>query len=89
MPYSFFQPDTVTYSIKELQKKNPELLKQLKKKIAQIIENPYGIGKWMHGSYGGIREVHILGKRFVLMYTIDEAKHQVNLVKFEHHPKKY
>ena len=89
MPYNFFQPDSVTDSIKDLVKKDPALLKQLKKKIAQILENPYGIGKWMHGDYGGVREVHILGKRFVLLYTIDENKKQVNLVKFEHHPKKY
>ena len=87
--YNLFQTESVTDSIKELEKKDIVLLKQLKKKIAQILENPYGVGKWMRGNYGGVREVHILGKRFVLMYTIDESKKQVNLVKFDHHPKKY
>jgi len=46
--YNFFQPDSVTDSIKDIERKNPALLKQLKKKIAQILENPYGVGKWMH-----------------------------------------
>ncbi len=43
----------------------------------------------MHGKYGGVREVHIYAKRFVLKYTVDEKIKQVNLVSFEHHPKKY
>ena len=89
MPYDFFQTDYFTESVRELEKRNPELLIQLKKKIAQISENPYGIGKWMHGRYAAVREVHVMGKRFVLFYTIDENKKLVTLVKFGHHPKKY
>lgn len=89
MPYSLFQVDSVTDSIKTLVKKDPALLRQLGKKIEEIRQNPYGVGKWMHGKYGGVREVHIYGKRFVLMYTIDEKIKQVNLVRFEHHPKGY
>ena len=89
MPYVLFQVESVTDSIKTLVKRDPALLKQLEKKIAEILENPYGAGKWMHGRYAGVREVHIYGKRFVLMYTVDETLKRVNLVKFEHHPKKY
>lgn len=89
MPYTLFQVESVTDSIKVLVKKDPALMKQLEKKIAEILQNPYGIGKWMHGKYGAVREVHIYGKRFVLMYTIDEKIKQVNLVKFGPHPKKY
>lgn len=89
MAYSLFQVDSVTDSIKVLTKKDPQLLRQLEKKLAQILENPYGIGKWMHGDYAGVREVHVYGKRFVIMYTIEESKKQVNFVRFEHHPKRY
>jgi addiction module RelE/StbE family toxin len=89
MPYKLFQADSVSNSIKELAKRNPELLRQLEKKIRQILGDPYKIGKWMRGNYVGIREVHIYGKRFVLYYTIDEKIKQVNLVNFEHHPEKY
>lgn len=67
----------------------PRVARTVKEKLAQILENPYGVGKWMHGEYSGVREVHLMGKRFVLMYTVDEDKKQVNLVKFGHHPKKY
>lgn len=89
MQYALWQADSVIASIKELTKRNPALLGQLEKKISQILQNPYGIGKWMHGKYGGVREVHIYGKRFVLMYTIDDRIKQVNFVNFEHHPKRY
>jgi len=89
MPYTLFQADSVSDSIKELAKRNPEILNQLEKKITQILQNPYGVGKWMHGKYAGVREVHIFSKRFVLMYTIDEKIKQVSLVNFVHHPKKY
>ena len=87
MPYALFQVESVTDSIRTLVKRDPALLKQLEKKIAEIVQDPYGMGKWMHGKYGAVREVHVYGKRFVLMYTIDERIKQINLVKFEHHPK--
>ncbi len=67
MAYALFQADSVTNAIKVLAKKDPALLKQLGKKLEKLLEDPYGAGKWMHGAYAGVREVHILGKRFCVV----------------------
>ena len=66
-------------------KKNPVLLKSLRNKIREIIENPERY-KPMKYDLAGKRRVHIL-KSFVLTYKIKEGV--VHIVDFEHHDDAY
>lgn len=74
-------------SIKKLCKKNVVLENILKKKIEEIIEDPYHY-KPLRYELVGERRVHIL-KSFVLKFEIDEERKIVIFFFFGHHDEAY
>ena len=64
-------------------KKNSLAYKRLVKLFGQLAENPYGIGKWMHSEYTGVREMHI--GHFMVKYVIDDKNGTVTVVDYGHH----
>ena len=58
----------------------------LKRKIKEILENPY-IGKPLRSRLAGVRRVHL--RPFVLTYEILEKGMIVRLLDFDHHDKVY
>jgi len=73
--------------IRKLCKKNPVLESCLKKKINEIVENPYHFKPLQH-DLAGERRVHIL-KSFVLRYEIKELDKIVVFIFFGHHDQAY
>lgn len=71
----------------KIKKKNKFISEILKKKIKQILLNPFQF-KPLRGNMAGIRRVHI-GKSFVLTYGILGNKKIVRLLDFGHHDKIY
>jgi len=71
----------------KIKKKNRLLAEILKRKITEIIEDPYRF-KPLTANMAGIRRVHI-GKSFVLIYEILEKEKIVRLLDFNHHDKVY
>ncbi len=89
MTYLVRPVESVEAELARLQKRDRALYYQLMKKLDKIAEAPYTAGKWMHGSYAGVREVHLMHGRFVLMFRVDDKEQIVSLVNLEHHPDKY
>ena len=58
----------------------------LKRKIKEILEDPYR-SKPLRGDMAGIRRVHI--RHFVLIYEILENEKIVRLLDYEHHDNIY
>ena len=73
--------------IKRLCKKNSVLQEALKKKMNEVVENPYHYKPLRH-DLAGERRVHIL-KSFVLKYEVDEANKLVKFIFFGHHDDAY
>jgi len=73
--------------IKKLCKKNRELGEALRKKMEQVLGNPYHF-KPLKKPLQNRRRVHVFHS-FVLTYKIDEAKKSVVLVAFKHHDDAY
>ena len=73
--------------IKKLCKKNRELGEALRKKIEQVLGNPYHF-KPLRKPLQNHRRVHVF-RSFVLIYKIDEGEKSVVLVAFEHHDEVY
>ena len=71
----------------KLCKKSPILEEALKKKMNEIIQNPYHYKPLRYDLYG-IRRVHIM-KSFVLKYEIVESTKTVKFLKFGHHDEAY
>ncbi len=78
--------DSVEIELFKLMKKDKSLYMQILKKLEKIAEDPHNSGKWMHGAYAGIKEIHLLHGRYVLMFRIDDNEMVVSIVNFEHHP---
>lgn len=74
-------------SIRKACKKNPVLESALKRKIEEIVKNPYHY-KPLRYDLAGERRVHIL-KHFVLRYEIDEARKAITFLFFGHHDEAY
>jgi YafQ family addiction module toxin component len=74
-------------TFKKLEKKNPNQIAIIEKKIQQILNNPYHF-KPLRGDMHGARRVHI-DKSFVLVYEIKEKDKAVVLLEYEHHDKIY
>lgn len=58
----------------------------LKRKICEILENPYRF-KPLCGSMAGVWRVHV--RNFVLTFEIIEIEKKVRLLDFEHHDNIY
>ena len=87
MEYSLFISDELDKKFSKLVKKNKKQMLVIKKKIDQILENPYHF-KPLRGDMHGSRRVHI-EKSFVLTYEIDEKKKVIRLLDCDHHDKIY
>jgi mRNA-degrading endonuclease RelE of RelBE toxin-antitoxin system len=59
MTYEVDLADSVRDKLKKTVKKDSLTQKRLVKAFNQLSENPYGIGKWMHSNYAGVRERHL------------------------------
>lgn len=87
MPYEIFINEKCEEEIKKICKKNRVLGKILRKKMDQIVENPYHFKPLKH-ELAGERRVHVQ-KSFVLRYEIDEKQRRVNFLFFGHHDVAY
>jgi YafQ family addiction module toxin component len=72
--------------LEKLNRRNPELIKALDKKIEEILLNPYHY-KPLRWPMQNQRRVHI--GRYVLVFEINEADETVVFFRFEHHDKAY
>ncbi len=71
----------------KLAKKNKKLADALKKKLKEILNDPYRF-KPLRKPLQGFRRVHLLGC-YVLVYTINEKKETVVLIRLAHHDDAY
>lgn len=85
MPYEFELTETLERKLKKMQKKNNVLLSACRKKILEIINNPY---HYKHLKYEDRFRVHV-GGSFVLTYRVFEEKKLVLFLDVEHHDKAY
>ncbi|MFH1394123.1 MAG: type II toxin-antitoxin system RelE/ParE family toxin [Candidatus Micrarchaeota archaeon] len=72
--------------LKKLKKDNPELFLRLRKKIAEVLENPHHY-KPMKNVLKGKRRAHV--GSFVILFTVDEKEKSVVFLEFDHHDKAY
>ncbi|MBI4052964.1 MAG: type II toxin-antitoxin system RelE/ParE family toxin [Candidatus Diapherotrites archaeon] len=87
LPYSLEVLEHVERAFEKAAKRDPEQEKAIKKKLRQILENPYNfkpLKKPMHG----LRRVHAHGP-FVLIYSIDENRKTVIVEDYDHHDSIY
>ena len=71
----------------KLKKKNISELRNINKKINQILKNPHHYKPLRKNLYGLYR-VHI-NKSFVLTFEIDETSKRVTFIDYDHHDKIY
>jgi YafQ family addiction module toxin component len=84
--YSFeIKPDLIK-KLEKLKKKDLLLFRRIQKKIFEIIEQPDHYKPLKYGMKN-IRRVHF--DPFVLTYTINEEKKQVEFLDFAHHDEIY
>ncbi len=83
MSYEVDLADNVKFKLKKLVKKDSVTYRRLIDTFNKLAENPYGIGKWMHGEYAGVRERHV--GHFVLKYVINDNIKTVTIVDYDHH----
>ncbi len=83
MVYEVHLTDSVRERLRKVVKKDSLTYKRLVKLFNQLAENPYGIGKWMHNEYAGVRERHV--GHFVIKYVINENAQTVTIVDYDHH----
>ncbi len=81
--YALEKNETVDKVFSKLAKRNPKQLLIIRKKLVQILEDPYRF-KPLRSDMKNYREVHI-DKRFVLVYTINEQSKTVKLIDYNHH----
>ena len=72
---------------KKLKKKDREMLGLIKKKVQEILDNPYRF-KSLRKPLQNKKRVHI-GGSFVLIYEVNEDKKTVTLLDFDHHDNIY
>jgi addiction module RelE/StbE family toxin len=86
MTYGIDIREKLADKLKKLKKANSTIHARIIKKINEIAVNPY-IGKPLMHQSTEIRRVHI--GHFVLTYEVDEVKHVITIIDFEHHDKAY
>ena len=72
--------------LNKLEKRNPELIKELDNKIDEILLNHYHY-KPLRWPMQNQRRVHI--GRYVLVFQINEADETVEFLRFKHHDEAY
>jgi addiction module RelE/StbE family toxin len=83
MAYKLEIADSISEKLRKFVKKDSTTYNRLLKAFHRIQENPHGVGKWMHGEYAFVREIHI--SHFVLKYTINDKDKVVTIVDYDHH----
>lgn len=86
MNYLIRPVESLERKLAKLKKNNIVLYLQLMKKIKEIAENPRKY-KPMSNMLKGNYRVHI--GHFVLLFTIDDQNHLIELKDFDHHDKIY
>ncbi len=81
--YEIHLADSVREKLKKMVKKDSINHKRILKLFNQLAQNPYGIGKWMHSEYAGVRERHI--GHFVIKYVINDNAKAVTIVDYDHY----
>jgi len=87
MPYSLEVAEALNKQFLKLSKKDANTFQAIKKKVAEILENPHRY-KPLRSPMQNKRRVHISGS-FVLVFKIIEERKVVQLLEFEHHDKAY
>ncbi len=87
MPYSLDTSKSCAEDIRKKTARNPVLEEALRRKLAQILEEPHRF-KPLRFPLNDTRRVHVLGS-FVLVYKIDESAKAVRLLRFAHHDEAY
>ena len=64
-------------------KRDMETYKEIARKIAKILEDPYRFGKPMRSEYKGLWEIHV--KNNLLYYRINEGSKSVEIVAYLDH----
>jgi len=85
MLYDFELTETLEHKLNKLKTRNKVLLIACRKKIYEIIQNPY---HYKHLKYEDRLRVHV-GGSFVLTYRVLEDKKLVFFIDLEHHDKAY
>jgi len=86
MTYELEISEKLQRIFEKLKKKDKIRAKIVKRKIKEILENPF-IGKPLTGNMAGIRRIHI--RPFVLSYEILENEKIIRLLDYDHHDKVY
>lgn len=84
-PYEFELTETLERKLEKLKKKDKTLLLACRKKISEIIQNPY---HYKHLRHEDRLRVHIRGS-FVLTYRVFEEEKLILFLDIEHHDKAY
>ena len=85
--YTYEAKEHVQKLFKKMDKKSHMQLLIIRKKLAQILDDPYRF-KPLNKPMQGIRAVHV-DKSFVLTYSIDEARKVVIIEDYDHHDNIY
>jgi mRNA-degrading endonuclease RelE of RelBE toxin-antitoxin system len=85
IPYEFELTETLENKFKKLQKKDRVLLIACRKKIFEIINNPY---HYKHLKYEYRFRVHV-GSSYILTYRVIEERTLVIFLDLEHHDNAY
>jgi YafQ family addiction module toxin component len=87
LAYSLETRKHVEKTFEKIAKKDPMQEKAVKKKIMQILEDPYRF-KPLRKPMQGLRRVHAFGP-FVLVYSISEKEKTVIIEDYDHHDNIY
>ncbi len=85
--YSYAEREHISKLFGKMAKKDQRQLLIIRKKLIQILEDPYRF-KPLGVPMQGIRAVHI-DKSFVLTYSIDEPTKTVIIEDYDHHDNIY
>lgn len=86
MVYALEINNRVDKAFKKIEKRDRNQLLKIRKKLLQILENPYHF-KPLRNDMCGLRRVHI--GSFVLVYEIIETENTVLLLDYRHHDRVY
>jgi len=82
MDYQVLTTDEFSKVIKKFNK-HQELLNALDNKIKRLEENPYAVGKQLHGPLSHLHSTRLVAK-FRLLFRIDEPQKMVYLETIDH-----
>lgn len=85
--WSLVRTDTFLKHLKK-HKSNPELLRELDKKLRRLQENPEIIGGLLSGGLHGLKSTRLFGK-YRLLFLVDVFNHQVHLIALDHRGEVY